>query len=223
MPVPFPHYVRIKDNYCCNYLGIAPEYVVALRLLKPQIEKQLPGLKLWIGCRDEFGYLLAGESQVVFQSEMEKRKNEFAYIREIRNNATSHSILDLMVQSEIKIEPIPKKIGDVSEKICLICPEGIEPTKSMSEASLDIAAHEAARLGYTPIVVGSDVHHSIKKIHLRPQGEDKIKYAKAAGWIVGVENEYLFLGASSSIKITLVESGIGTSLFKKLFPYTEVI
>jgi hypothetical protein len=224
MPTPFPHYVRIKDNYCCLYLGNAPEYVVILRLLKPQIEKQLPGLKLWIGCRDEFKYLLAGESQVVLLSELEKRKNEFSHIREIRNNASTHSLFDLMSQSELKIEPVIKSdpSDEMCLKACLICPEGIEPTKSMSEASVKICTTEVAKKGYTPIVIGSDMHKSLTCINLRPEGEEKLKYVKAAGWVMGVENEYLFLGAANGAKVTLVKSGVGTSLFKQLFPHADV-
>ncbi len=223
MPMPFPHYVQIKDNYCCLYLGNAPEYVVALRLLKPQVEKQLPGLKFWIGCRDEFKYLLAGESQTILLSEIENRKNEFAYIREIRNNKSSHSVLDLMVQSEIQIEPVINEVASNLPKICLICPEGIDPTKSMSKASIGIATSEVSKRGYTPVVVGSDIHYSVDDIKLRPKGDDKIEYINSAGWVIGVENEYLFLGASKGLKTTLVKSGVGTSLLKQLFPHAEIV
>lgn len=217
MPIHFPHYVQIKDKYCCYYLGNSPEYVVALRLLKPQIEEQLPGLKLCIGCLECFKYLLEDEKDVTFNV----NKKEFAYVREIRNNSLKHSILSLMEESNLKINPV-SKINSKKGGLCLICPEGIEPTKPMTQSDIATWKEKAIQLGYAPIVVGSDVHHSLS-ISIRPNGNEKFKYLEEANWLIGVENEYILLGATKGIKTTLIKTGIGHTLFKQLAPGIEVV
>jgi len=44
-----------------------------------------------------------------------------------------------------------------------------------------------------------------------------------AGWIIGVESLKLYQGAIQGIKSTLIPTGVGTSLFKKLFPYSSIL
>jgi hypothetical protein len=225
MPIPLTRYILIKDNYCCCYLGNSPEYIVALRLIKPQIEKQLPGLNLWISCRDEFLYLLKGETNVIPLSELNEQKSNLSYIREIRNNTYDHSIFELMTQSELKIESAQSSnySNNPRTKLCLVCPEGIPPTKSLNKNSTDELVSKVSEAGYTPIVLGSDVHQSLDTIEIRPRGVEKFGYLESAGWVIGVENEYVFLGPSKGVKTTLMKSGVGLSLFKNLFPGAEII
>ncbi len=158
-----------------------------------------------------------GEKDVVFSVD----KKDFAYVREIRNNSSKHSILSLMEESDLKINPTSKtslKKGG----LCLICPEGIEPTKSMSQKDVDVWKTKATQSGYAPIVVGSDIHYSIP-ISIRPSGSEKFKYLQEANWVIGVENEYILLGATKGIKTTLIKTGIGHTLFKQLAPGIEVV
>lgn len=191
------------------YLGDSLEYVVSLKLLRPQIEAQLPGIKVWISCQDEYLYLLEDELNIVSYTELEKCKSNFAYIREIRNDCTKHSILKLMEESNLKISPIAK--NSKKSGMCLICPEGIQPVKSLMPSKIPNQA----------IIVGSDIHYSLD-IKIRPKGKDKLKYIEEASWIIGVENEYLFLGAAKGIKTTLLKTGIGDKLFKEMFPDSEI-
>lgn len=221
MPIPFPHYACIKDHYCCFYVGSAPEYVVILRLLRPQIEFQMPGLKLHIGCRDEFRFLLDGDSNCVFSSEIEKKKIEYAYIRELRNDNFKHTLLSFMEESGLKISPISLE-STTNKGLCLICPEGINPTKAINAISIEMATQKVKNLGYSPLVLGSDINASLD-LKIRPSGKDKLSYIKEASWVLGVENEYTYLAASQGIRTTLVATGVGTNLFKQLFPKAEII
>lgn len=221
MPKSFHKYVLNKDNYCCCYLGNSPEYVIFLKLLKPQIESQLPGLKLWISCIDEFQYLIEGESNSLTLSELNKRQEEFSHIRELRNSHEMHSILKLMIESKLEIKPIEIK-EKIGPKICLICPEGISPVNSLTEAQLKSITAQTSSKGYCPMIVGSDVHHSLK-IKTRPSGREKHNYIDNVGWVIGVENEFVCFSAMKGIKTTLINSGPGINLFKSLFPSIEVI
>lgn len=222
MPMSFQKYFKIKDNYCCCYLGNSPEYVLFLKLLKPQIEKELAGLNFWIACRDEFTYLLDDEPNTLSLTELSNRKNDFSYVRELRNNNKSHSILNLMNESKLPIRPIQEKIIENKSKLCLVCPESIEPTKSLNEHQLKTILNNVSSSGYSSIVLGSDIHYSLD-IKIRPKNKDKFNYVENVGCIVGVENEYLVLGAVKGIRTKLINSGNGSVLFKSLFPFVEVI
>jgi hypothetical protein len=218
MGLPFPHYVRVKDRYCCHYLGNSPEYVVALKLLKPQIEAQLSGLELHIACRDELYYLLEDEPNTTRISKLDK--NEYSYVRELSNDQNTHSILKLMEESALNIFPI-STIAKKEKGFCLICPEGIHPVKSLKQTTLDFMQTEIEKKGYKPIVLGSDVHHSLN-IKIRPYTKEKYKYIDEASWVIGVENEYLFLGAAKGLKSTLFVTGVGENLCRKMFPLMEL-
>lgn len=219
----FPQYVKVKDKYCCFYLGESPEYVVALKLLKPQIEKKFPKINFYIGCREEFKYLLDGE-KAVFGPDPYKFKDEFAHIREIRNDHQKHSVLNF-VEESIIIEPIFSDRPTTSKGLCIICPEGVPPapsliTKSKFKFNWE---WEVGKEGYAGIVLGSDIHATISDIKLRPSGEQKINYIREATWVMGVENEYTMLAAAMGKKVTLMKTGVGKELYKKMFPKIEIM
>jgi hypothetical protein len=216
MGLAFHQYARVKDNYCCAYLGNSPEYVVALKLLRPQIEKQLPGINLHLACRDEFAHFLEGESNTVALSALDK--SHYAYVRELRNDKSYHSVLRLIEESQLEIEPITKT-AKKEKGMCLVCPEGID--YSMSQASLDISISGVKNEGYTPVILGSDVHQSLL-IQNRPFGAEKTNYINEASWVLGVENEYVVLAATRGIRTTLVTKGLGEKLYKKMFPAIEL-
>ncbi len=46
---------------------------------------------------------------------------------------------------------------------------------------------------------------------------------ETAGWVIGVENRFIWEAAALGIKTTLIETGIGTNLYRKMFPQNEVI
>jgi hypothetical protein len=220
MSFAFPHYITIKNNYCCSYLGNNPEYVVQLKLLRPYIEKQLPGIKIFITCKDSFMYLLEGEDKVFPISILKERKYDFAYIREIQFK-DKHPIHEFMLESDLKIEPIC--IDSCEERgLALICPESLPPTISLKEKDVVYLKTLLLQQGYSPMVLGSDIH-SILPITTRPYGKDKLKYIEEAKVIVGVENEYLFLGASMGKGTWLIPTGKGSELYQKMFPAGKLI
>lgn len=220
MAIPFSVYATIKDHYCCWYLGNSPEYVIALKLLKPQIQKQLP-IHFWIACPDNFQYLLENENNVILSSQMKEMRHKISYIRELRNDFSKHSILTLIKESNLDINPIKTHIEKHDKGLCIICPEGIPPVKSMTQKMVEKAIYKAKVSGYSPLVLGSDIHHSLD-ILIRPLGKDKFSYIENACWIIGVENEYTLLGATNGIKTSLVNTGIGGELFKLFVPFIDV-
>lgn len=220
MSFAFPHYITIKDNYCCSYLGNNAEYIVQLKLLRPLIEQQLFGIKVFIACKDLFMYLLEGEERVLPLSILKERKNDFAYIREIQFK-DKHPIHEFMLESDLEIQPICTTCCE-EKGLALICPESLPPTISLKEKDITYLKNLLIQQGYSPMILGSDVHSTLE-INTRPYGSDKLTYIKEAKMIVGVENEYLFLGAAMGKKTWLIPTGKGSELYQKMFPVGKVI
>lgn len=205
-------YIKIKNNYCVCYFGHDASYLVQLRILRPYIEQALPELRLTICCNDQYVYLFEGEPRVIGRSQVVDRKKEFAFIRELTSDNSHHIIERFLEESKIPIPALPQ---DNKDGICLVCPEGLPPTKSVPTQKL---TDYAKKLGYDPVVVGSDINVSMNEIANRPSGEERLKLAKGVRHYIGVETDLLYLSGFYGAKTTLVPTGIGTSMYKKMFP-----
>lgn len=221
MGIAFPQYVSVKDKYCCLYLGDSPEYVLALKLVRPQINKHFPQIKFFISCKDDLMYLLEGENYIVSFTELTERRSDFSYIREIRNSYDKHSILEFIEES-FELQPVCKNIED-KKGVCLICPEGLPPVKPMSIETIEKLKKKALSEGNIPMVLGSDIHNTLSNIKLRPNKKDKFGYISEAKTVIGVENEYTILAASQGKKVYLDRNGLGVTLYRKMFPKIELI
>jgi hypothetical protein len=200
-------------------LGNNAEYLVQLKLLRPAIEQQLSGIKLYLCCRDSLYYLLDDSPNTLPESELYHFKNRFAYIRELTIKQ-KHPVLEFMEESELTIPQLG--IGVFKKGLALICPEGLLPTKSLTAAQVNKLKDLVVKEGYSPLVIGSDIH-AVLPLSLRPKGKEKLSYLQEASYVVGVENEYLFLAGSLGKDTGLVPTGLGTELYKKMFPQNKVL
>lgn len=103
MTVPFPEYAKIKNKYCLCYFGPNRDYVKQLKYVRPLMEKELPGTLIYLCCRDDFFNIFEGEDYTLPMSEIQKRKKEFAYIRELTYNMEDHPILAFLEESKINL------------------------------------------------------------------------------------------------------------------------
>lgn len=165
------------------------------------MEKQLPGIKVFIACRNDSTYLLRGEERILSKEELQDRKTEFAYIRELTCDMESHPIENFMKESNLPCGPIATPVVDLVRH-CVLLTNGILPTKTLSAAQIQKAIQHIQSKGYEPEINGS---------------------IDGAGWVVGVENEYLFQAAAAGKKTTLIPTGFGTELFKSMFPTGELL
>jgi hypothetical protein len=221
MVTSFPQYVSIKDKYCCLYLGDSSEYVVTLKLITPQIKKHFPKMSFFISCNENLSYLLNNEDNFISFGELAKKKTEFAYIREMKNNYNKHSLMEFIEES-FELKPICNTSED-KKGLCLICPEGLPPVKPMKQDVIDKYKQKATMEGHIPLIIGSDIHKTISNINLRPSKTDKLNYILESKCVIGVENEYTILAASQGKKVYLDGSGLGATLYKKMFPKIELI
>ncbi len=198
--IGFEHYSKIKNNYCICYLGVSDEYLIQLRMLYPAIHTRFPELNLYLACKDESLRWLTGVENAVPITLLKSRKSEFVHIKELTFDGKVHPVYDLMTASEV---PIYAKIKPTERTTkCVIISRGQHPTVSLMDRQILRLRHIAQEQGYSV-----EVNTSIT----------------GAGLVMGVESPDLFEAISQGIKTTLVPTGFGTELYKKLAPDGDVL
>jgi hypothetical protein len=193
-----PHYTKVKDRYCIAYFGNSKEYLVQLRLLRPLMEAKFPGTQIYLAAKADNMYLLEGLERTIDKETLRDKNRDFGYIRELNCDMSSHPIHNFLKENSIS-----ESVCDKTSKIpgpCGIFPEAYLPTRPLSDNEILQLRSFVARQGYQPKIGG--------KI------EDLT-------WVIGPENEHVFGAASLGIRTTLIENGLGTDLFKQMFPKAE--
>jgi hypothetical protein len=99
--MPLSQYAKVKDRYCICYLGPSREVVEHLIAIRPHIEKELPGIDVYLACRDKFLYLAEGVSRIIGQSKLVEKKRQFGYIRELKTQHGQNPVESLLLESEL--------------------------------------------------------------------------------------------------------------------------
>ena len=199
----YSHYAQIRNRYCIAYGGHCAEYLVQLRLLQPILDKEFPGMDIYLAARKDFLHLLKGVDHVLPYAEAKQKRKEFGYVRELAVGK-KHPILQLLEESNI-VPGLDIPAPPNSNRLCVLSTQGTHPTRSMTESQIAECSANAAYAGYEVWV------------------DPKIGAVSSAGWVVGVENEMLFEAAGQGIKTSLVPNGIGTKLYTLMFPQGEVL
>lgn len=100
--IGFEQYAKVKDKYCICYFGYHDEYLTQLQLAKSIIEKSLPGIEIYLGCKDDKVHLIA-DCNPLKLSELKIRRKDFAYIREMKHNGVSNPVKDLLKECGITL------------------------------------------------------------------------------------------------------------------------
>ena len=196
------HYARIKDNYCICYFGSSDEYLVQLKMLRPAIERQLPGLKLYIGCKDDRAFLLGDCERTMKISEVKARRVEFAHMKELKFDGQTHPVEQLLVEAGVKDWAVGPQPQEDHTNRCVIVTKGNYPTKP-----LELRQRETLKRIYSE--KGYEVEFDTD--------------ATTAGVVAGVESFSLFAAAERGIRTQLVPTGVGTRLYKEMFPFSELV
>ena len=199
--ISFRDYAKIKDNYCLCYFGLAEDYLVQLKVLRPYLEDAFPGVNLYLGCKDESYKWFEGEKRIVKLSQLKEMKPNFAHVSEIKFNMKDHPIERLLAQSGLKQYVICEK-AEIPTQKCVIITKSTFPTKPLEEKQVMALKRIAAQQG-----VQAEVDTDVKN----------------AGMVMGVESGGLFQAASEGISTTLVPTGLGTRLYKSMFPQGRIL
>jgi len=103
MTLPLPLYAKIKDRYCVAYFGNRDEVIQKLIKARPSIEKELPGIHVYICCNNEKSDLLKDVPNSFLRSELEIKRNEVVYFRELED--TADPVAELLEESSIPFLP----------------------------------------------------------------------------------------------------------------------
>ena len=201
MTLPLPDYDKIKDNYCISYFGNNKEHLIQLKLLRPMMEKTFPGVNVYLSCRNEHLYLLEGEPRIISKTELNDKKHLFGYVRELLCDLESHPIEEFMAESEIPYEPISYPKTKPSGN-CVLLTNGIIPVNCLTADQIQSAINYIRNKGCNYEINGS---------------------IENADWVMGVENEDLYLAASKGKHAVLIPTGLGENIFKNMFTNIEVI
>lgn len=200
--IGFAKYAKVKDRYCLCYFGPCDDYLVQLKLLRPVLESSFPGLKIGFGCRDEKTHIFDDCQYVMKASDIKVMREEFGHIREIRFNGTTHPVEDLLNECRIKqcAVPTPSPIDHTSK--CVVVTKGHYPTKDLEKDKVERLKKMATESGYY-VELDTDV------------GD--------AGLVMGAESYKLFEAAGRGIQTKLLPTGLGTRLYKLMFPNGVVL
>lgn len=168
------------------------------------MEATFPGIKVYLAHREDSAYLLKGEDRIIGREELKNNKHMFAYIRELVCDMQSHPVEEFMKESDIPCGPILKK-QTADPQGCILLTNGVSPVRSLSARQIELAIQHIKRLngGVDPW------------INISPDA--------GQGWIVGVENQTFYEAAAAGKQVTLIPTGFGENLFKKMFPGGQIL
>ena len=194
-------YVKIRNHYGLCYLGPSDEYILQLLAIRPYLEKTTNGILITLICKDDCWPLLQNTERVIKISEMKKYQGNFGYVREIRSNNIDHPVEVVMTECGLEYCPIAKPKATRTRK-CVIITKGTHPTKPLIAKQIDILKNRAISQGF--------------EVELNTDTAD-------SGLVMGVESVGLFQAANQGIETVLVPTGIGTRLYKKLYPNNAIL
>lgn len=126
---------------------------------------------------------------------MKNQKYNFALINEIKCDMKTHPIEVFLNESNVKLDKMPRIEQQDIPRTAFISPDSITPTRSLEQ-------FEVEKLTAT----------------IRANGYEITTDKEMAGSVWGVENEDLFVAAFNGLPTFLVPTGVGTNLYKMLFP-----
>ena len=106
-----------------------------------------------------------------------------------------------MKESSIEYEAIQITTNE-NPSTCALLTNGLFPTKSLS---------------------GEQIKKAISFIKSKKLEANLNCDIKDVDWVISVENEQLVLAAEAGKKVTLIPTGFGENLFKKMFPSCEIL
>lgn len=216
--IPYEQYVKKHNKVCFCYSGMIPEYAVQLDYLIPAIREYSPELDVTLCVRDEFIQLIRGGA--VPYSRWDEIKDDFLYVKQVKTNPNGeHPIWSFVKDTPLVFD---RKEPTDTGRLCLVCPDAAYPSKSLTPDQCKRLVRLVAAGGCQPVILGSDLHPSHPSPDRVPSGSDKHTYIEDASWVVGAENEYVFMAAAAGVKTTLIPTGPGTELFRTMFPHGEV-
>lgn len=190
------NYNMIYNNYCISYLSHNLEIPIILLLIRKNLEKYFPELKIFYG----FNKLVSGnfnkQKNIIDFDFLINNKKKFGCIYDCKENFKVHPltslILDTNINLVVKKEPLVKNLS----KKCLI----IESTRRTT-----LNSNKLKKLKEFIISKGYEIVNEDYNVN-------------ELGCIAGLESPELYLGAYRGLETILVEDSYCKDIYKKIFP-----
>jgi hypothetical protein len=191
-------YVKVKDLYGISYLGPSEEYLIQLDALRPHLASKFPDIQIALICRDRSLPHLSHIPNISTASEIPDQLLQ----EEITYDGTRRHPIEMFLK-ECGITSYPVKIGDsIRTTRCVIITKGNYPTLSLTSEQIEVLKKIGKSEGYE-VEIDTDVELS--------------------GLVMGVESLALFKAAVAGVETRLVPTGIGTRLYKTMFPESQIL
>lgn len=159
------------------------------------MEATFPGVLVYIAHKESASHIFKNCERTITKEQLESSRDQFAYVRELACDMSEHPVESFMRESEI---PYPLQIIRPNQGHTVLITKGSLPTKSLSQEQIESAKKMAP---------GAVIDGPIQD----------------AGWVIGVESEQLFEAGAAGIRTTLIKTGIGENIYKRMFPAGEVM
>lgn len=100
MATPLSNYIDIKDKYCIGYFGSDRSLLSDMLNARKFIEKEFPGLQIYIACKNEMQDLAMGGKNVILESNMLSFTGKVAYFRILEEKS---DLIKLLEESNISV------------------------------------------------------------------------------------------------------------------------
>jgi hypothetical protein len=101
MAVPLSKYISIKDKYCIGYFGRDKSLILDLLKSRKAMEKQFPGLVVFIACKNEMMELIKGHHDIILESNIESFSGKVGYFRNLEEKS---DLIRLLHESNITVD-----------------------------------------------------------------------------------------------------------------------
>jgi hypothetical protein len=192
------NYNTIYNNYCISYLSHNNEIPAILCLIRKNLEKNFPELKIFYAFNNKMTEFFSKQKNVINYDRLIKNKNKFGHIFECKENLNSHPLLPffdkIKINLEVEKDPFPKN----NFKKCLLIKKNIN--MSLSENKIIKLKEYISSKGYEVI-----------------KDDELINYNNIS-CVAGLESAEIFLAAYRGLDTFLIDEGRSTEIYKKIFP-----
>lgn len=100
MATPLSSYIAVKDKYCIGYFGGDRSLLTDMLSVRKVIEKEFPGLQIYIACKNDMQDLVMGSKNVILESNMPSFTGKLAYFRILEEKS---DLIKLLEESNISV------------------------------------------------------------------------------------------------------------------------
>jgi len=101
MAKPLFEYISIKNKYCIGYFGNDSSLVLDILNSRKFIEKEFPGLQIYLSFKNEMQDMVKGSKNIILESNIPSFSGKVAYFRNLEEKS---DLIKILEESNIKVD-----------------------------------------------------------------------------------------------------------------------